>query len=148
MPEGKMWRNRGLSLTWSMAACLFVIPLIVLPVGAQRGGFGGGGPAASPRDAAPVDLTGYWVSIVTEDWIERMAPDSPPSGTGGGRGGFGRGGGAPQPASNPDDPCRVYGAAGSLRVPGRVNISWVDDRTGRRHSDPNTAFQPRRSRSF
>ena len=34
------------------------------------------------QSAAPVDLTGYWVSIVTEDWIERMSPDSPPSGTG------------------------------------------------------------------
>ena len=127
MPEGKMWRTRGLSLTWTVAVCLFVIPLIAPGSAAQRGGFGGGPPAAA-RDSAPVDLTGYWVSIVTEDWIERMAPDSPPSGTGGGRGGFGRGG-APQPASNPDDPCRVYGAGGSLRVPGRVNISWVDDST-------------------
>ena len=25
-------------------------------------------PPKSPKDAAPVDLTGYWVSIVTEDW--------------------------------------------------------------------------------
>src|SRR5215831_5555394 len=25
-----------------------------------------------PRDAAPWDLTGYWVSIVTEDWRFRM----------------------------------------------------------------------------
>src|SRR5688572_16747970 len=62
----------------------------------------GGAPAAAPgaRGAAPVDLTGTWVSIVTEDWIERMSPDSPPSGVprggrGGGGGGGGRGGGAP-----------------------------------------------------
>src|SRR5215471_1727596 len=26
----------------------------------------------SPRDSARVDLTGYWVSIVTEDWRFRM----------------------------------------------------------------------------
>jgi len=106
----------------------------------QRGGGPGGGPAggggrggaATGRSAAPVDLTGYWVSIVTEDWIERMSPESPPSGVinagpggfGGGRGGRG-GGGAPVPV-NPD-PCRVYGAGGSMRVPGRLHITWADD---------------------
>jgi len=79
-----------------------------------------------------VDLTGYWVSIVVEDWIERMSPDSPPSGTGGGFGGFGEGpgpGAAPEPVSNPDEPCRVYAAGGSLRVPGRVHITWLDEQT-------------------
>src|SRR5579871_4733261 len=29
-------------------------------------------PPKSPKEAAPVDLTGYWVSIVTEDWRWRM----------------------------------------------------------------------------
>src|SRR5215218_10323080 len=61
--------------------------LIVLFVAiAEAGQRGAGAPAAPPapaRTAAPVDLTGYWVSLVTEDWIERMSPDSPPSGTGG-----------------------------------------------------------------
>ena len=27
----------------------------------------------TPRTAAPVDLTGYWVAVVTEDWRHRMA---------------------------------------------------------------------------
>lgn len=116
-----------------IAAFGCAIPLIVLPAAAQRGDFGGPPPAV-PRDAAPVDLTGYWVSIVTEDWIERMSPDSPPTGTGGGRGG---GGGQLAP-SNPDDPCRVYGAGGSLRVPGRLNIAWVDDSTLRVDMDAGT----------
>jgi hypothetical protein len=97
------------------------------------GGRGAGAPqGAAPavaRTAAPVDLTGYWVSIVTEDWIERMAPDSPPSGVirggGGGRGG-GRGAVPPPPAG---EQCRVYGAGGSMRVPGRLNITWADDNT-------------------
>ena len=100
---------------------------------AQPGGFGrgGGGPAASPREAAPVDLAGTWVSLVTEDWIERMSPDSPGSGTGGGfggGGGGGRGGGGPEPAAS-QDPCAAYGAGGIMRVPGRVRISWQDDDT-------------------
>jgi hypothetical protein len=78
------------------------------------------------------------VSIVTEDWIERMSPDSPPSGTGGGGGGFGGGGGrgrgggggfggAAAPTTN--DACRVYAAGGSLRVPGRLHITWADENT-------------------
>jgi hypothetical protein len=81
-----------------------------------------------------VDLTGYWVSIVTEDWIERMSPDSPPSGVGrGGRGQFDPTGGAGDAAdlakASGKDPCRAYGAGGSLRVPGRLNITWADDNT-------------------
>jgi hypothetical protein len=33
---------------------------------------GGRGQAAPPRAAAPIDLTGNWVSIVSEDWRLRM----------------------------------------------------------------------------
>jgi hypothetical protein len=94
------------------------------------GGRGGGGPPASARDAAPVDLTGTWVSLVTEDWIERMSPDSPASGTGGGFG-FGRGRGAADAGTQitSDDPCAAYGAGAIMRVPGRVKIRWEDDST-------------------
>ena len=35
-------------------------------------------PPATPRAAAPQDLTGYWVSVVTEDWRWRMV--TPPKG--------------------------------------------------------------------
>jgi len=109
----------------------------------QRGaGPPGGAAPAAAKAAAPVDLTGYWVSLVTEDWIERMSPDSPPSGTGGrdaadrGAAGGGRGRGAAAPAGT--DPCRVYGAGGSMRVPGRLNISWVDDNTLKVEMDAGT----------
>jgi hypothetical protein len=29
-------------------------------------------PAPTPRELAPIDLTGYWVSVITEDWRYRM----------------------------------------------------------------------------
>jgi hypothetical protein len=95
------------------------------------GGFGGGGPAAPARERAPVDLTGTWVAVVTEDWIERMSPESPGSGSGGGFGfgGFGRGGGAETPPAVALDACAAYAAGGIMRVPGRVKISWQDDDT-------------------
>jgi hypothetical protein len=133
MPQATSRRQRTPS-SWFILPLLLAIPIALLAQqGGQRGApaaQGGAPPAAAAQNAkaaAPVDLTGYWVSIVTEDWIERMSPDSPPSGTGG-RGGLrGQGGATPPPAGA--DPCRVYAAGGSLRVPGRVNITWLDDNT-------------------
>jgi hypothetical protein len=130
--ERKTLGIAALVLAGSMAGSVWVEQ-----AAAQPPGFGGFGGAASPpapaRQAAPVDLTGTWVSLVTEDWIERMSPQSPPSGTGGGfgfggRGGFGGGGPTPAPAAS-DDPCAAYGAGGIMRVPGRVRISWQDENT-------------------
>ena len=141
MPDATTARHRTRSFWFVMALLLAVSAFSVVlfgqgaPGGGQRGG---GAPAAAPqgaRTAAPVDLTGYWVSIVTEDWIERMSPDSPPSGTGG------RGGLRGQPAAAPPagaDPCRAYGAAGSLRVPGRLHITWSDDTTLKVEMDAGT----------
>src|SRR5579863_6783787 len=43
-----------------------------LPQAFAQGGQRGGGPPQTPRAAAPIDLTGYWVAIVTEDWRWRM----------------------------------------------------------------------------
>ena len=44
---------------------------------AQRGR-GGPAPATTAKQQAPIDLTGYWVSVVTEDWRYRML--TPPKG--------------------------------------------------------------------
>ena len=48
---------------------------------ASAQGRGQGGPPAPPvagRAAAPYDITGYWVSLVTDDWRYRML--TPPKG--------------------------------------------------------------------
>ncbi len=97
---------------------------------AQRGRGGEGTPSASPRAGAPIDLTGYWVAIVTEDWANRMVMPA--------RGDFvniplnERGRSAldswdPAKDEERGDQCRSYGAAGIMRVPGRVHITWNDD---------------------
>jgi hypothetical protein len=39
-----------------------------------QGGAGRGGAPPSAKQAAPVDLTGYWVAVITEDWKYRMLP--------------------------------------------------------------------------
>src|SRR6266566_4542292 len=59
--------NGAMVLSVFAVAALFVAPAL----GQGRGG-GPAGPPPSPKDAAPMDLTGYWVSIVTEDWRYRM----------------------------------------------------------------------------
>jgi hypothetical protein len=112
-----------------LAAAAVCAVLLVPPVvaGAQgRQGRGG----ASPRAAAPVDLVGTWVSVVTEDWRWRMR--TPPKGDV-----------ASLPltdaaikAATAWDPardaaageqCRGYGAPAIMRLPGRIRISWQNE---------------------
>jgi hypothetical protein len=104
---------------------------IALPadLDAQRGR---AGPPASPRAGAPVDLTGLWVSIVTEDWRYRMV--TPPKGDRPGiplnaEGTRVTNAWDPAKDEGAGESCRAYGAAGVLRAPGRVRIGWADDTT-------------------
>jgi hypothetical protein len=97
------------------------------------------GPASgkSPKEAAPIDLTGYWVSIVTEDWRFRMVtapkgdyPNVPLNAEGK------KVADAWDPAKDEKtDRCKAYGAPNIMRVPGRFHITWADDRTLRIETD-------------
>jgi hypothetical protein len=100
--------------------------------GRQGGGRRGGGPPATPRTNAAVDLTGTWVSLVTEDWRWRMM--TPPKGdyssiplTPAGVAVVNAWDPAKDVAAG--EQCRAYGAGAIMRVPGRVRISWQDDAT-------------------
>src|SRR5689334_749765 len=106
--------------------------------------FGPPPPAAPPksgRDAAPVDLTGVWVSIVAEDWRWRML--TPLKGD------------AASIPYKPDarkvadawDPakdeaaglqCKSYGAPAIMRVPGRLHFTWKDPNTLQMEMDSGT----------
>ena len=106
-----------------------------------RGGRGGRGGAQAPRTAkasAPIDLTGYWVSIVTEDWRYRMV--TPAKGdyqgvpmTPAARQIADAWDPAKEEASG--DVCKSYGAPAILRVPARLHITWEDDETLRMDID-------------
>jgi len=102
---------------------------------------------SSARDAAPVDLTGYWVSYVTENWRYRMVTPA--------KGEYRRIPASPAalPLINAWDPaadekaglqCRSYGAAAIMNVPGRLHITWQDANTLRIDTDAGT--QTRRFR--
>jgi hypothetical protein len=95
---------------------------------AQRGRDGQS--AATAKAAAPVDLTGYWVTVVTEDWRYRMVtpirgdhPSVPLSAEGV------RVADAWDPARDEaaGEQCKAYGAAGVMRAPGRIHVTWPDE---------------------
>jgi hypothetical protein len=112
---------------WIVVVCL----ASVAPLAAQRGqGRQDGTPSA--RASAPVDLTGMWVSIVTEDWRWRMR--TPPKGD---YASLPLTDAAVKVADGWDsardaaagEQCRPFGGAAIMRVPGRIRISWNDDTT-------------------
>jgi len=97
--------------------------------------------ATTPRSAARIDLTGYWVSYVTEDWRFRMI--TPPKGdyravplTAEGR----KTADAWDPAADArtGNECKAYGAAAIMRMPGRLHITWQDDTTLKIETDAGT----------
>ena len=106
---------------------------------AQRGR--GRGPALSPRDSAAIDLTGYWVSVIAEDWKFRMV--TPKKGVydslmlnAEGR----RVADTWDPAKDEaaGEQCRAYGAANVMRIPGRLHITWQDENTLKIETDAGT----------
>ena len=100
-----------------------------------------GGPPAPAKASAPIDLTGYWVAVVNEDWRFRMV--TPPKGDYRG---------VPitlealkivnawDPAADDaaGNQCKSYGAAAIMRVPGRIHITWQDDNTLKLDADAGT----------
>jgi hypothetical protein len=107
-------------------------------VGAQRSA-----PQPPPlaKTAAPIDLTGYWVAVVTQDWRWRMVP--PPKGdyrgiplTEEGR----KLADAWDPGRDEaaGEQCRAYGAPAVMDVPGRIHITWQDDETLKVDTDAGT----------
>jgi hypothetical protein len=125
------------------AASIFAAVLSLMPLALYGQGGRGAAPPAPPnaKAGAPVDLTGQWVSVVTEDWRYRMVTPA-------------KGDYASVPI-NPEgrkfadtwDPakveaegaqCRAYGAAAVMRAPGRIRVSWADDDTLKIETDAGT----------
>jgi hypothetical protein len=112
---------------------LLGIVVLVASVSGHAQGRGGarGGPPPTAKTAAPFDLTGYWVSIVAEDWRWRMFPSK------GDYGGIplnaeGRkiaDGWDPAKDEAAGDQCKAYSAPSVMSVPGRFHITWQDDQT-------------------
>ncbi len=85
-------------------------------------------PPKTPKEAAPIDLTGTWVSVVTEDWRWRMLIPKKGDYTSVPLSAEGRKvADTWDPSQLASDGCKAYGAAAIMRVPGRLQISWEND---------------------
>jgi hypothetical protein len=83
--------------------------------------------AASPQASAPIDLTGYWVAIVNEDWRWRMV--TPPKGDYASLPLNDEGRKVADTWKPPmDGQCEAYGAAALMRMPTRVHITWESNK--------------------
>jgi hypothetical protein len=126
-----------------------VAAVLVLAAGTPRqlyaqdraGGRAAPAPPPTARPAAPIDLTGNWVSIISEDWRWRMVTPA-------------KGDYASVPitaeakriadAWNPardqaaGEQCKSYGAPAIMRVPTRLRVSWLDDNTLKVETDAGT----------
>ena len=116
---------------WLSAVGLAAASLITLESDLDAQGRGRGQAPQTGRAGAPIDVTGYWVAEITEDWRYRMVTPS--------RGDYqslplnaaaekiaDQWDPAKEPAS---EQCRSYGAPAIMRTPTRLNISWQDDNT-------------------
>lgn len=100
-------------------------------------------PAApkTAREQAPIDLTGYWTAVITQDWRWRMVtpklgdfPGMPLNAAGK------KIANAWDPAKDEaaGEPCKAYGAPGLMRLPTHLHITWQDDHTLRMDTDAGT----------
>src|SRR5215470_16804454 len=113
--------------------CAGIVIALLMPLAAgysQRGGQAG--PPQTPKAAAPIDLTGTWVPLVTEDWRVRMVTprkgdyESVPVSAEGRKVAD-----AWDPAKDEaaGQQCKGYGAPAVMRLPGRIRVSWENDTT-------------------
>lgn len=101
----------------------------------------GAAPPKSAREGAPVDLTGYWVSVVTEDWRWRMVTPAQGDFAGVPLNATARKLGLAWDPARDDaegNQCKAYGAPAIMRVPGRLHITWRDDNTLQIEADAGT----------
>jgi hypothetical protein len=116
------------------ASAVIAIGLVVLPpaLDAQRARGAGAGPAVpqSAQASAPIDLTGYWVSIVNEDWRWRMV--TPKKGDYASVANLMTAEARKVADSwdvSQDGSCLAYGAAALMRLPTRLRIGWENEST-------------------
>ena len=134
------WHSPRPHLPPLLGACL-ACAIALIGGTALAQGRQGSVPPRSARSLAPIDLTGYWVSVVTEDWRWRML--TPPKGD------------AQSVPINAEgrrvtdawdlakdnaagNQCKAFGIGGIMRQPGRLHITWQDDSTLKVDTDAGT----------
>ena len=116
------------SVAVTLASVVVVFGLANVPLAGQRGAQ----PGNTPRAMAPVDFTGVWAAVITEDWRFRMV--TPPKGDAAGvplndAGQKAAEAWDPQKDIAAGEQCRAFGAGGVMRMPIRLRVSWQDETT-------------------
>jgi hypothetical protein len=118
---------------------LLMFLLLTATTGAFAQGRGGRGRGAPPtgKGSAPFDMTGYWVSVVGEDWRWRMFPAKGDYGAAPLNGEARRVADSWDPAKDAaaGEQCKGYAAPVIMRVPGRLHVTWQDDQTLKMETD-------------
>ena len=123
----------------STLAILLISLLLTVAVGAQ--GRATQRPSSRARGGAPIDLTGYWVPVVTQDWRWRMVTPA--------KGDYAsipitleakKAGDNWDPARDEaaGEQCKSYGAPALMAVPTRLRITWQDASTLKVETDAGT----------
>lgn len=128
------WRSRGACRSGTSLLCSLSAALLVTqaPLAQAQAASAAKKPPPTARAQEPFDPTGYWVSLVTQNWQYRMVVPGPG-----------------EYADIPMNPmakktadawraatdiaagkqCEAYGAAVIMRNPERLHIGWQDDET-------------------
>jgi hypothetical protein len=117
---------------------VWTVATLVLPPPAVVAQGRAAGPPPTARGGALIDLTGQWVSVITEDWRWRMV--TPPKGDAAsvplnpaGRGALTLWDLASDRSRN--ELCKAFGPPGIIRQPGRLRIQWENDNVLQLHFD-------------
>ena len=138
--EYRVRRRRARAFSLGAAGLLMVSALLAM----QDEGRGQGRqnqPPASAKAVAPFDPTGYWSSLVTQNWRLRMVPPGKgdyigiPISAAGKKAADAWDQTKDEAAGNQ---CKAYGAAGLMNLPTHLHITWQDDNTLRVETDYGT----------
>lgn len=132
---------KGLGIRAAAVAVVVLAAAAVLSAQGRGAGAAPPAPPPTPRAGALFDITGYWVALVTEDWRYRQFTPakgdyvSVPINAEGKKVAD-----AWDPAKDEaaGDQCKAYGAAGLMRMPTRLHVTWQDDNTLKLETDAGT----------
>jgi hypothetical protein len=122
---------------YTLVAASALVLFTTRPASAQQAA---AGTPPTAKSVAPINVAGYWVSQIVDEWRFRVTPikgDIPylPLNP------------AARAAAQAWDPakdeaegnaCRAYGAVGIMQRPGRMHITWQDDNTLKLEVDTGT----------
>jgi hypothetical protein len=126
--------------TVGLTAVLLMLPLRSYSQGG-RGAAAGNQTFPTGKPGAPFDPTGYWVSVITNNWRFRMVPPAKGDYAGIPISMAGKklaDAWDPTQDESSGNECKHYGAASIMYQPTRLHVTWQDDNTLRVDSDAGT----------